>query len=109
MGIEMSGRCWYGTRSSGETVRLLEGHTDWVTAVGITPDGRRAMSASSGGTLRLWDLENGQSVRTLEDHADLVDAVTVTPDGQRAISASSDHTLRVWDVESGISHRCLHR
>ena len=59
------------------------------------------MSASAGGTLRLWDLKSGQLLRTLEDHADPVNAVAVTPDGRRAISASSDHTLRVWDVETG--------
>jgi len=61
------------------------------------------MSASSGGTLRLWDLGSGQLVHTLQDHAAQVHAVTVTPNGKRAISASSDHTLRVWDVDRGIS------
>jgi WD40 repeat protein len=85
----------------GETVRVLEGHTDWVTAVAITPNGRRAISASVGGTLCLWDLERGQLVHALEGHADWVNAVTVTLDGRRAISASCDHTLRMWDVESG--------
>jgi len=85
----------------GETVRVLEGHAGWVTAVAITPNGRRAISASVEGTLRLWDLERGQLVRVLEGHADWVNAVTVTLDGRRAISASCDHTLRMWDVESG--------
>ena len=37
--------------------------------VAITPDGRRAVSASWDNTLRVWDLESGQSVRTLEGHS----------------------------------------
>ena len=71
---------------SGQTLRTLEGHTDWVRAVAVTPDGRRAVSASGDQTLRLWDLESGQTIRTLEGHTDWVSAVAVTPDGRRAVS-----------------------
>jgi len=41
-------------------IRTFEGHTDWVSAVAVTPDGRRAVSGSWDQTLRLWDLENGR-------------------------------------------------
>jgi len=82
-------------------VQILLGHRDWVTALAVTPDGRRAISASADQTVQVWDLEAAQLVRTLEGHTDLVNAVAVTPDGHHAISASADHTLRVWDVESG--------
>ena len=67
----------------------------------VTPDGRRAVSASGDRTLRLWDLESGQTIRTFEGHTDIVSAVAVTPDGHRAVSASYDRTLRLWDLESG--------
>jgi WD40 repeat protein len=84
-------------------VHILAGHKDWVTAVGVTPDGTRAISASADHTLRMWDLESGQSVHTLAGHTGLVNAVALTPDGRCAISASADYTLRGWDIESGIS------
>jgi WD40 repeat protein len=85
---------------TGQTIRTLEGHADWVSAVAVTPDGRRAVSASGDQTLRLWNLETGQTLRTLEGHTDIVTAVAVTPDGRRAVSASWDRTLRLWDLES---------
>jgi WD40 repeat protein len=85
----------------GETVRILTGHPDWVTAIAVTPDGYRAISASASPILQVWDLEGGQLVRTLSGHTDLIHAVVLTPDGRHVISASADHTLRVWDVESG--------
>jgi WD40 repeat protein len=69
--------------------------------VAITPDGRRAVSASFDNTLRVWDLESGQSLRTLQGHTAHVNAMAITPDGRRAVSASDDKTLRVWHVESG--------
>ena len=73
----------------------------------VTPDGRRALSASWDNTLRIWDLESGESLRTLEGHTDSVNAVAVTSDGRRAVSASWDNTLRIWDLESGESLRTL--
>jgi WD40 repeat protein len=60
------------------------------------------MSASAGGTLRLWDLESRQLLRTLEERVDPANTVTVTADGHYAVCTSSDHMLRVWDVETGI-------
>jgi WD40 repeat protein len=71
--------------------------------VAVTPDGRRAVSASADHTLKVWDLqERGEEPRTLTGHTERITAVAVTPDGQRAVSASADHTLKVWDLgESG--------
>ena len=84
-----------------------QGHTGWVNAVAVTPDGNRAISASLDRTLRVWDLESGQSLYTLEGHKSPVLIRSPSPDGERAISASSDRTLRVWDLESGQSVRTL--
>lgn len=85
-------------------LRTLEGHTDEVESVSITPDGRKAVSGSKDKTLRVWDLESGQCLKTLVGHTNDVISVSVTPDGKTAVSGSRDWTIRVWDLESG---RCL--
>jgi WD40 repeat protein len=95
------------TPPGGPLIRTLEGHTGVVTTVAVTPDGRRAVSASNDRTLKVWDLETGEQRRTLEGHTDPVNAVAVTPDGRRAVSASSDYTLKVWDMETGEQRRTL--
>ena len=51
-------------------IRTLEGHSDSVNGVAVTGDGRRAVSASSDNTLKVWDLETGRELRTLEGHSD---------------------------------------
>jgi WD40 repeat protein len=82
----------------GPLMRTLEGHTGVVQAVTLTPDGRRAVSASADRTLRLWDLESGQALRTLEAHTGQFTAVAVTPDGRRAVSGSLDNAVEfgIW-------------
>ena len=88
-------------------LRTLEGHSASVDGVAVTPDGRRAVSASWDNTLKVWDLESGRELRTLEGHSGHVNGVAVTPDGRRAVSASEDNTLKVWDLDTGRELRTL--
>src|ERR1043166_5022872 len=41
----------------GQELRTLAGHSDSVNGVAVTADGRRAVSASSDRTLKIWDLD----------------------------------------------------
>ena len=54
--------------ASGRELRTLTGHTDWVRAVAVTPDGQRAVSASDDQTLKVWELGSGRELRTLTGH-----------------------------------------
>ena len=54
----MTTRCGCGISTTGETLRTLEGHTVWVSAVAVLADGSRALSGSCDNTLRLWDLDD---------------------------------------------------
>ena len=75
------------------TSRVLEGHTDRITSVALTPDGKWALTGSWDRTARLWDLRNpGSSPRVLSGHTDVVYSVALTPDGTRALTGSYDYT-----------------
>ena len=75
------------------TQATLHGHTDYVRAVTIHPDGR-IVSGSNDNTLRIWSA-HGEHQATLQGHTDKVWAVAIHPDG-RIVSGSSDKTLRIW-------------
>ena len=74
-------------------------------SVAVLPDGRRALSASSYETLRLWDIETSAELwhKGYTQHG--VNSIAVLPDGRRALSASLDKTLRLWDIETGAELR----
>jgi len=45
-------------------VHTLEGHTDIVRSVCVTPDGKHILTASQDCTARIWLLPGGSHVRT---------------------------------------------
>jgi WD40 repeat protein len=121
-----TGRCRCGTLPLGSASAPLEGHSNAVTGVSLTPDGRIALSGSADGTLRVWNLTTGQCSRAPEGHSHWflplksddkptalwrapgrVWSVSLTPDGRTAVSGSSDHTLRVWDLTTGLGLHTL--
>src|SRR5262249_55211228 len=117
--------------SSGTCLLTFEGHTNAVTSVSWSPDGRFALSASGDHTLRLWEIAGGQCLhpsqpcwdlrkrvwwpawvdtngpcrRTFEGHTNWVNSVSWGREGRRALSGSNDATVRLWEVSSG---KCLH-
>ncbi|HXG09523.1 MAG TPA: WD40 repeat domain-containing serine/threonine-protein kinase, partial [Gemmataceae bacterium] len=84
-----------------DEVRRFTGHTDGVSSVAFSPDGRYALSGSWDQTLRLWKVATGKEVRRFTGHTDWVNSVAFSPDGRYALSASWDKTLRLWEVAMG--------
>jgi WD40 repeat protein len=46
----------------------LAGHTDWISCLSFSPDGRQIASGSYDSTIRLWDAESGAAVGKPIDH-----------------------------------------
>ena len=66
----------------------LKGHTEFVSSVSFSPDGKRIASGSGDNTIKLWDAATGEESLTLKGHTRGVTSVAFSPDGQRLASAS---------------------
>jgi WD40 repeat protein len=72
-----------------------------VASVAFSSDGKRIVSGSNGGTLKVWDAQTGEEALTLKGHTGFVQGIAFSPDGKRIVSSSNDKTLKVWGAQPG--------
>jgi hypothetical protein len=92
-------------RAGGPVVSTIAAHRAAVNAIAITPDGTAAVSASSDGTLKVWDLARETERFVLALGETPVLSVALTPDGSTIVGGAQDGTIGVWDLASGALRR----
>ena len=86
---------------TGQALKTIATLTGSVTAMAITPDGRRVLAGTPQGLIKQWDIETGGEGKSLLCLEGGVLALAITPDGTRAVSGSSGFAVNVWDIETG--------
>ncbi|MGG6268334.1 caspase family protein [Leptolyngbya sp. AN03gr2] len=89
----------------GDLRTILQGHTDEVTSIAYSSEGRLA-SGSMDNTVRLWDIDRRTST-ILGKHRMAISALAFSPDGKTLASASWDNTIQLWSVNDATLRRTL--
>jgi WD domain, G-beta repeat len=82
-------------------------HTHWVQCVAYSPDGKKLVTCSQDGSVKLWDAETRRELRSYTGHTDAVRAVAIAPDNKTVASAGGDKEIKLWDAETGKDIRGL--
>ena len=76
----------------------LEAHSQAVNCVTFSPEGRRVLTGSSDGTVKVWDALHGRETLTLKVHPEPVTSAVFCPGGKRVATVCLDGTVRIWDA-----------
>jgi WD40 repeat protein len=85
----------------GKPIARLKGHTNYVTSLALSPDGKALISGSGDKTLRIWDIASGDLIQQLNGHTKGVSVVRISHDGQYIVSGSRDRTIKIWNRKTG--------
>ncbi|MHC4205305.1 MAG: protein kinase domain-containing protein, partial [Planctomycetota bacterium] len=87
---------------SGEQLKPLRGHAEYISSLQFSPDSRYLASGSQDRTVRVWDVNSGEEVMILKGHDAGIKSIAFSPDGKWLASGGGANTsLKVWDLKSG--------
>jgi WD40 repeat protein len=75
---------------------ISHGHTAPINAITLTPDGKRIVSASDDGSLRIFDSHSGEPCMLPLRMSSRVLAVAVSHDGAHLACSGADKSVHVW-------------
>ncbi|MHC4257792.1 MAG: protein kinase domain-containing protein [Planctomycetota bacterium] len=95
---------------SDRSQMTLKGHSSEIARVSFGPNGKRILSGSYDGTVKIWDAVTGAELLSLPAAIAGNESVSLSPDGKRLISVSMDDykTLKIWDSSTGEELMSMH-
>jgi RNA polymerase sigma factor (sigma-70 family) len=125
-GKRIAARYFVAEAVTGKFLFGLEGHTGRIARITYSTDGKRILTASHDGTVRVWDSE-GKELQRIDAHMGQKIAITssgrqpredrylnrgasdaaFSSDGKRIVSGGVDGAARVWDMDTAKELQCM--
>lgn len=82
----------------GQLLHKLNKHTNWVTALSFTADGKALVTADRAGGLVVWD-SAGHELQSISAHKAAITGVACA--AEAVATCSEDGTIKLWDLAEG--------
>jgi WD40 repeat protein len=88
-----------GTRTEKFT---LPGHSHWVNAIAVTPDGKTVISGSDDNTIKIWDLATRKEIATFTGESPIL-CCAIAPDGVTIVAGESSGRLHFLRLQGKVT------
>ena len=85
------------TEPGGILHDLLSGHSEPITAVGLTTEGMKALTASKDNTMKLWDLRSGKVMKTIDGVGTNVTTIKAGYNNAYIVTVETN-IIRIWNL-----------
>lgn len=97
--------------------RKMEGVSEHVRAISLSPNGKWLASSEVGFTssgnqynyvykrIRIWNIKTGESVLSLDQPKFEINGVAFTPDSRWLAGAGADGIIKLWNLNTGFEER----
>ena len=93
--------------ASGEAMAHWTEHTETVTAIAFSPDGKTALSSGNESVILLWDVASGTVLDSFPGHQGVRTRLAFLPDGDHFVSTGWDGNVVVRRLDTGAEVRSM--
>ncbi len=85
--------------NTGMVIKSLKGHTDSVSSVIFSPDGKYVVSMEGGedNTIRVWNIKTDKEINKFEGY----NSVKFSPDSKYLVLWGKNKRVELWNIETG--------
>lgn len=93
---------------TGENLGVYSGHTRMITHATVSVDKSTLVSASSDGTILLWDIDSGQQLESITGHTNGINSIALCDETQTLATTHYEQPLQLWDLSTHQHKDTLH-
>jgi serine/threonine protein kinase/WD40 repeat protein len=86
---------------TGQPVKRLVGHTNWVIGIHYFDSGSKLATLSVDGTVRIWTCQSGKCLRTIDLSSISLARSSAIVGNDILVVGHDDGSLSQWDIETG--------